>query len=113
MNLKIKDDIQIKYHLNMHLMDSFIERDSIGFELIRYVVDQIESHDTKTLELKNMKFTSKTLKYVFGDKIKEDEFKEYTISKIKEMISMDWIEPKNKSMFITEKMISNFYNISK
>lgn len=113
MNLKIKDDIQIKYHLNMHLMESFIERDSIGFELIRYVIDQIESSDNKELELKNMKFTSKTLKYIFGDKIKDDEFKSYTVDKIKEMIGIGWIKPKNKSMFITEKMINNYYNISK
>jgi hypothetical protein len=113
MNLKIKNDIAIKYHLNMHLMDSFIERDSIGFELIKYVIDQIESNDSKSLELKNMKFTSKTLKYIFGDKMNDTEFKEYMVSKIKEMISIDWIEPSGKSMLITEKMINNFYNISK
>jgi hypothetical protein len=73
------------------------------------VIDQIESSDNKSLEFKNMKFTSKTLKYVFGDKINDAEFKEYIVSKIKEMISIDWIEPIGKSMIITEKMISNFY----
>ncbi len=113
MTLTIKEDISIKYHLNMHLMESFIERDSIGFELIKYVIDQIESSDNKILELNNMKFTSKTLKYIFGDSIKDEDFKTYVVSKIKEMIAIGWIEPKNKSMFITEKMINNFYNISK
>ena len=43
----------------------------------------------------------------------DTEFKEYMVSKIKEMISIDWIEPSGKSMIITEKMINNFYNISK
>ena len=113
MNLTIKNDTPIKYHLNLHLMESFIERDSIGFELIKYVIDQIESSDNKTLDFSNMKFTSKTLKYIFGDKIKDEEFKTYIVAKIKEMITMEWIEPRNKSMFITEKMINNFYNISK
>jgi hypothetical protein len=113
MKLKIKDETPIKYHLNMHLMKSFIERDSIGFELIKYVVNEIEANDKKELTFENMKFTSKTLKYVFGDQMKDEEFKEYIISKLKEMISLNWINPKNKSMFITEEMITNFYNINK
>jgi len=113
MNLKIKEDIQIKYHLNMHLMDSFIDMDSIGFELIKYTISVIESNHKKTISLDNMKFTSKTLKYIFGDKLNDDAFKEYVVSKIKEMISLNLIEPNNKSMYITEKMINKFYNISK
>jgi len=96
----------------MHLMESFIERDSIGFELIKYVVNDVESNDNKELTIDNLKFTSKTLKYVFGDRMKDPESKEYIIDKLKEMISIKWINPRNKSMFITENMITNFYNIS-
>jgi len=93
-------------------MEPFIDRDSVGFELIKYVVSDIDSNSKKDLTLDNMKFTSKTLKYVFGDKMKDIEFKEYIISNLKEMISLKWIDARNKSMFITEKMIKNFYNIS-
>ena len=92
-------------------MDSFIDKESIGFELVKYVMDDITTHK-KEMELSNFKFTSKTLKYVFGDRIKEPEFKDYIISTIKEFISSGLIEPNNKSMFITKKMITNFYNIN-
>ena len=96
----------------MHLMESFLDKDSIAFELIKYVVSDIESNDKKELTLENLKFTSKTLKYVFGDMLKEDIFKDYTVASIKRMISDKWIEPKSKSMYITEQMITNFYNIN-
>ena len=95
----------------MHLMESFIEKDSIGFELVKYVQDDIKSHE-KEMELKNFKFTSKTLKYVFGDKMESDEFKQYVVSTLKELITSGLIKPQNKSMYITEKMITNFYNIN-
>ena len=95
----------------MHLMESFLEKDSIAFEVIKYVVNDIESNDNKDFTFDNLKFTSKTLKYVFGDKMKDDVFKEYTITSLKQMIRDGWIEPKNKSMYITEQMITNFYNI--
>ena len=112
LNLKIKDELPIKYHLNMHLMESFIERDSIGFELIAYVINDIASNENKDLTIDNMKFTSRTLKYVFGDKMKDETFKEYVVNNLKEMINMKWIKPTGKSMHITEKMITNFYTIN-
>jgi hypothetical protein len=111
MNLTIKESTPLKYHLNMHLLDSFIEMESIAFEVIKYVVNEVASNEKKELALDNLKFTSKTLKYVFGDKLKDIKFKEYTIFNLKKMIKDEWVVPKNKSMYITEKMISNFYNI--
>ena len=93
-------------------MESFVDRDSIGFELTKYVINDVNSNDKKELTFDNLKFTSKTLKYVFGDKMKDDKFKEYIINAIKEMISLGWIAPNNKAMFITDKMITNFYNIN-
>ena len=111
MNLKINNDLPIKYHLNMHLMESFIEKDSIGFEIIKYVIGDIATHK-KEMEIENFKFTSKTLKYIFGDRIKEPDFKDFVIKTIKEFIANDLIVPKNKALHITEKMITNFYNIN-
>ena len=112
MRLKIKEDIPLKYHLNMHLMESYIDKDSIGFELIRYIINDINGNDNKDLTLENLKFTAKTLKYVFGDKMQNDEFKNYTITSLKQLIALNFIEPKGKSMYITEEMLRKFYNIT-
>ena len=96
----------------MHLMESFLDKDSIAFELIKYVVSDIESNESKELSFDTLKFTSKTLKYVFGDMLKEETFKSYAIDSIKKMIADNWIEPKSKSMYITETMLTNFYNVN-
>ena len=95
----------------MHLMESLIEGDSIAFELIKYIISDIESNSKKELNIDNMKFTSKTLKYIFGERLKVNSFKEYIILEIKKMIDKKWIIPKGKSMHISEEMIKYFYNI--
>lgn len=96
----------------MHLMESLKDRDSVGYEIIRYVIEQIENDDNKELQMDNLKFTSKTLKYIFGDNFKSEDYKLSIITDIKEMISIGWIEVNKKSMILTEKMINHFYNIS-
>lgn len=93
-------------------MESFLERDSIGFELLRYIISDIEGNEKKELTLENMKFTAKTLKYIFGDKMNDDKFKNYVVLTLKELIKLNWIEPKGKSMYITKEMLTNFYNIA-
>jgi len=112
MELSIKDDTPIKYQLNMHLMKDFISMDAIGFEITKYIINDINSNEKKELALDNFKFTTKTLKYIFGDRMKDSEFKEYIISKLKHMISINWITPVNKSLCINSEMISHFYNIN-
>lgn len=112
MNLKINKNIAIKYHLNMHLMESLIDRDSIAFEIVKYLIRDLESN-SKELIIDNFKFTSKTIKYIFGDKVKDDKFKEYIVDKLKEMIKIGWISSDNKTMYVKEEMLNNFYSIDK
>lgn len=94
----------------MHLMESLIDRDSIAFELVKYVDKDIDANEKDRI-LENFKFTSRTLKYVFGDRIKDEKFKEYVISSIKEMIEMKWIKSNGKSMYINIEMINKFFDI--
>jgi hypothetical protein len=106
MTLAIKKETPIKYHLNMHLMDSLLENESIIFELIKYIIN-----DKKELTIDMFKFTSKTLKYVFGDKMKSEEFKTRVVTELKKMISKNLIVPKGKSMYISKELIEKFYKI--
>ena len=105
-SLKIKKDIKLKYLLNLHLTDNLIDNDSIVFEILRYLVNQSNSSD---LDLENIKFTSKTLKYIFGEKISEDSFKNFVINSIKDNIKSDKILPKGKSMYMSKKIIYEYY----
>lgn len=105
-NLKIRKDIKLKYLLNLHLTDELLDEDSIVFEIVKYTIGQIKDDD---FDLDDIKFTSKTLKYIFGDKIKEDSFKTFVINSIKNNIKNNNISPVGKSMFLSKKIISEYY----
>lgn len=109
MNLTTSSDIPIKYALNMHLMESFIEKDSVAFEIIKYLINQ----DFFKNDIKNIKFSTRTLKYIFGEeKLNEEKFKSYVINSIKELIAEDLITVKGKTLYPNEALIKKFYNIT-
>lgn len=109
MNLTTNQNISIKYALNMHLMESFIEKDSVVFEIIKYLIGQ----DSFKNEIKNIKFSTKTLKYIFGEeKLNEEKFKVFVINSIKELIKENLIVLKGKTFYITEELLKKFYNVT-
>lgn len=105
--MKINSNAPIKYSLDLHLIDSHISSDSIVFEIVRYCINQFKSSE---VDLDNVKFTSKTLKYVFGNKL-DGEFKDRVISSIKEYIGLGYIEPNNNTMYITKELVTKFYEL--
>ena len=96
----------------MHLNNNLISKDSILFEIINYIItNNIEGKDKK-INYKNLKFSSKTLKYIFGERFESEEEKDSIISMIKELIEEKNIDVKSKTFHISEKGISKFYNIT-
>ena len=110
MSLTICNSVPIKYHLNMHLMDRYIDDDAIVFEIVKYTLSLVEAK-SEEIDISNIKFTSKTLKYIFGNKIDDDDFKSRVISTIKTQIHENLISTHNKSMYITKKLLTKYYNI--
>jgi len=103
--MKIKKDVPIKYILDLHLTKEHISRDGIIFEIVRYLINQSK---TSEIDMNSLKFTSKTLKYVFGDRM-DEEFKELVVTSIKKYIANKMIEPRGKSMYITNELLETFY----
>jgi len=81
--------------------------DGLIFEIIKYLINQLNKKDIS--DYSNIKFTSKTLKYVFGDKMSNDAFKSHVIEILKNNISTGNIETKNKSMYIKDILLTKFY----
>lgn len=100
--MKIKKNAELKYHLDLHLHEDFIDDESITFEIARYLF--LQSQD-----LSNLKFTSKTLKYIFGEKMSDEKFKEKLILVIKEGIKNSTIIVNGKSMIISESFSSKYF----
>jgi hypothetical protein len=65
----------------------------------------------KELTLNNLKFSSKTLKYVFGDNIKDETFKANIVKNIKELISLECLKVNGETINVTEKGLTYFYTI--
>jgi len=103
--MKIKSDVPIKYALDLHLCKEHISSDGIVFEILRYLLNQLK---TSEVDLNALKFTSKTLKYVFGDKL-DDDFKQEVVVSIKKYIEKGMIKPKGKSMYITNDLLETYY----
>mgnify|MGYP001174496009 CR=1 FL=1 len=105
--MKINPDLPIKYHLNLHMTGEKPCEDGLMFEIIKYLINQ--SKKKIDFDYSNIKFTSKTLKYVFGDRMSNDSFKSYIIETLKKNISSGNIETKNKNMYIKDTLLTKFY----
>lgn len=109
--LDIKENLKLKYYLNMHLNGS-IDKYSVLFEIINYInANNIENND-KAISYNTLKFSSKTLKYIFGDKFNNEDFKNSIILNIKYLIEKGYIDNKSKTFHITKKGFETFYNIT-
>lgn len=106
--MTLRSDLPIKYYLNLYNEDALLDEQSILFEILQYIIKVANSKE-KSLELKNLKFSSKSLKYVFGDKIKDEEFKKYVVNSLKTMITLEYIIPDGDFIYFTQKGLNYFY----
>jgi hypothetical protein len=109
--MRTRSNLPIKYYLGLHNEEGLSDKFSILFEISQYLIRVHESKG-KTLDIESMKFSSKSLKYVFGDRIKDETFKLTLVKSLKELISDEYIRPQGDFMFFTKKSITHFYIIN-
>ena len=110
MTLKINQDLPIKYYLNLYNEPGVTDHYSTLYDILSYLIRVIEVKN-KELTLNNLKFSSKTLKYVFGDNIKDETFKANIVKNIKELISLECLKVNGETINVTEKGLTYFYTI--
>jgi hypothetical protein len=108
--MKLRSDLPIKYYLNVHNEEDLRDDLAVLFDIIQYVIKVIQVKQ-KELELKNLKFTSKSLKYIFGDNIKNETFKSDLVKRLKNLIESENLQVDGETIHITEKGLTNFYII--
>jgi len=108
--IELKKNLELKYYLNMHLNSALLEKESILFEIINYILE----NNTKDKEVtyKNCKFSTKTLKYIFGERFVTDESKDSIIYMIKGLVEDGYIDVNSKTFHISKKGIGKLYNIT-
>lgn len=104
--INLRDDLKLKYYLSMHL-NGTLDKNAILFEIISYIL--FNNVKDKEIVYKNVKFSTKTLKYVFGEKFDNEEYKNSIISFIKDLISDKDLELNSKTFHVTEQGICKFY----
>ena len=104
----LRSDLPLKYYLNLYNEDTLIDEHCVLFEILQYII-KVANAKEKSLELKNIKFSSKSLKYVFGDKIKDDDFKKYVVGSLKYSITNEYLIPDGDFIYFTQKGLNYFY----
>ena len=108
MTIQIRSNLPIKYYLNLHMEEDLCDEQSILYEILQYLIKVIEAKD-KELSYSTLKFSSKSLKYVVGDKIKDETFKRRLVQSLKKLINSSFLTTDKEVMQITEKALTNFY----
>ena len=106
--MTLRSDLPIKYYLNLHIDEALCDQHSVLFEILQYLVKVAQAKD-KEISWQNLKFSSKSLKYVFGEKLKGDPFKEYVVASLKYLIANEYLNTDGDFIIFTKKGITYFY----
>lgn len=104
----LRSDLPLKYYLNLYNEDSLSDNYTVLFDILQYII-KVANAKEKSLELKNLKFSSKSLKYIFGEKLKDEIFKAYIVKSLKEMILKEYLRPEGDFIFFTKNGLTYFY----
>ncbi len=112
MNFKIQETLPIKYSLGLHQsMPNYPTSQDFMFDVISYLIRVAESRE-KDWDPGDFKFSTKTLKYVFGDRFKSDDFVNRIKIILKDLLEIEAIERKGEYLYISKDELSRYYSIS-
>jgi len=106
--MTLRSDLPIKYYLNLYNEEGLSDEFTLLFEILQYIIKVANSKE-KSIELKTLKFSSKSLKYVFGDKIKDETFKTFLVKSLKSMIGDEYLMAEGDFIYFTKKGLTHFY----
>lgn len=107
----LREDLPIKYYLGLHGEDSMRDKYYPIFEISQYLI-RVYATKAKDLDMSSFKFSSKSLKYVFGDRIKDETFKEEIVQYLKALLKDELLISKGESIFFTKNALKHFYQIN-
>ena len=102
-------NIPLKYALETHTaLPGYPTGQDFLFDVLNYLI-RVSDSKSKDFNPADIKFSSKTLKYVFGDKIKDQEFLEKLKLIIKDLIEEGSLSKHGDNLTVNETVFSNFY----
>lgn len=101
--MKIREDLAIKYYLDLHSTPKQLDHLSVLFDLLQYLIK------VKGSSQESLRFSTKTLKYVYGDRLSDETFKSELVKYIKKLAAEDFLTVNGETFNITSKAIRTFY----
>jgi hypothetical protein len=102
----------LKYSLEAHIaLPTYPTRQDFVFDITSYLIRVSESKSRK-LDSEDLKFSTKTLKYVFSDKMNDDEFRDKIKLIMKDMIEDGSLAKAGENLVISQNEFLKLYTIS-
>lgn len=112
MTFKIQNGLPLKYSLALHpSLPGYPSKSDFLFDVASHIV-RVTELKSKDWDPKDIKFSTKTLKYVFGENMSSDLFKEKIKSILKDLIQDEVLIKKGEFIFIPESEFSKYYIIA-
>jgi hypothetical protein len=111
MKYRIKDGLPIKYDLLIHTaMPNYPTSSDFIVDVCSYFIRVYESKN-KPLEPADLKFSVKTLKYIFGDLVEKDDFRQKIKKILADGIEDGSLSKKGDFVFISESAFTKYFSI--
>lgn len=112
MAFNLKQSLPLKYLLDSHTaLPSYPTEQDFMFDIISYIV-RVSASKAKPIDPKDIKFSTKTLKYVFGDRLANQEFTDRIKLIMKSLIEDGSLIKKGEYLQISESVFLTYYEIS-
>lgn len=112
MNFNVQPTLPIKYAMKIHQsLPNYPSHRDFMFEICSYIVRVTEQKE-KEWDPNDIKFSAKTLKYVFGDNVKSEEFLDRIKSILKDLLETGALTKRGEFIFIDADEFSKYYAIS-
>jgi hypothetical protein len=109
MTFKIAEGLHIKYTLGLHpSVSSYPTQEDFMFDVASHIARVSDLKD-KDWDVDDIKFSTKTLKYVFGDNMNSPEFREKIKAILVDLLDRSILSKKGEFIFIPETEFSKYY----
>ena len=111
MTFNLRSTVALKYVLDSHIaLPNYPTHQDFLFDLLSYVV-RVTTAKSKDFDQTDIKFSPKTLKYVFGEKL-TPEFLDRIKLLMKDLVEDGSLTKKGEFIIINEREFLKFYDIT-
>jgi hypothetical protein len=109
MKFRINRDLPIKYSLNLHqAVPGYPTQQDFIFDVSSHIARVAEAKG-KDWDPSDIKFSTKTLKYVFGDHMNDESFVQVVKKILTDLVSTGLLSKKGEFIFIPDSEFSKYY----